>query len=457
MTYLPPFKHQEETCQFWIDHPRMFCTSDPGTGKTRSHLDGFRMTKQKGSRMLVLAPLTILKPSWGEDTEKFTGLSYAIAHGSPIKRQKAFETSADIVLMNHDGIVWLADKIKKKEIDLKALNFTHLAIDEFTAFKNRTTKRSKALNSIVDCFEYISMMSGTPNSNTILDMFWPAFMLDRGKRLGSNFFKFRGQVCHAEPVPNTTFQRWIDKPSGVDAVAAALADITIRHALEDCIDMPEHVMTVLKIDMPRDVIKQYRDFEKTALYESEEGMVSAIHAGAKAKKLLQFLSGAIYNSDGKIVKVHPHRYELVMDLVAEREQCVVAFNWKHERDQLIALAEKYNFSYGVIDGDVNNTERTKVVERFQNGELKIIFAHPQSAGHGLTLTKGTTTIWPTPTYNAEHFQQLNRRIYRAGQTRRTETICIAASSTKEEDVYERLNSKLDRMEDLLNIFTEVSK
>ena len=94
-----------------------------------------------------------------------------------------------------------------------------------------------------------------------------------------------------------------------------------------------------------------------------------------------------------------------------------------------------------------------IVDRFQNGHFQVLFAHPQSASHGLTLTKGTSAIWSSPTYNAEHFQQFNRRIYRAGQTRKTETILIAARNTWEESVYDKLNGKLGRMENLLNILT----
>jgi SNF2 family DNA or RNA helicase len=96
-------------------------------------------------------------------------------------------------------------------------------------------------------------------------------------------------------------------------------------------------------------------------------------------------------------------------------------------------------------------EREKAVALFQAGKLRVIFAHPQSAGHGLTLTKGTATIWVSPTYNAEHFQQFNRRIYRAGQTQRTETICIAAAGTAEEQVYEKLNGKIERMDTLMDL------
>ena len=82
-----------------------------------------------------------------------------------------------------------------------------------------------------------------------------------------------------------------------------------------------------------------------------------------------------------------------MDLVDVRKHSLVAFNWKHERDALIELAEKRGYTYEVIDGSVPAQRRPEIVQRFQAGQIKVLFAHPQSAGHGLTLTKANTIIW----------------------------------------------------------------
>ena len=178
-------------------------------------------------------------------------------------------------------------------------------------------------------------------------------------------------------------------------------------------------------------------------------------------KVVLHKSGSVFivpNSEKEIVKVHNTRHELVMDLVEAREQSLVGFNWRHEREALVALANKRKIPYAVIDGSVTKiADREEAVRAFQAGEIRVIFAHPQSAGHGLTLTKATATIWASPTYNAEHFTQFNRRIHRKGQTKKTETICICAKGTKEEDVYAALNEKVHRMEDLLNLFTNITQ
>ena len=226
--------------------------------------------------------------------------------------------------------------------------------------------------------------------------------------------------------------------------------------MEDCIDIPENVVRTMYTNLSPTVRKNYETLAEESVLYTQQGTINAVNAGARVKKLLQLLTGAIYDQEGNVLKVHDERYELIMDLVEVRKHSLVAFNWKHERDQLIEKAEKRGITYAVIDGDVNVKERKNVVDRFQNGHIQVLFAHPQSASHGLTLTKGTSAIWSSPTYNAEHFQQFNRRIHRAGQDQKTETILITARNTWEESVYSKLNTKMGRMENLLHVLCELS-
>jgi len=148
---------------------------------------------------------------------------------------------------------------------------------------------------------------------------------------------------------------------------------------------------------------------------------------------------------------------MVMDLIEARDKTLVAFNWRHEREQLVKLAEKRNVKYAVIDGSTPAEKRSDIVDRFQAGQITVVFAHPQSTSHGLTLTRATTVIWASPTYNAEHYQQFNRRIYRAGQTKKTEVIQIAARDTWETAVYDKLSTKVSRMEDLLSVLSNLNQ
>lgn len=452
MDDLPPlFDHQQTFVNLWLNNPKVANFGDAGTGKTRSCLETI-VQRNTGKRTLVLATLSILESAWGEDIVKWTpSLTYSIAYAK--NRAQAFKENTDMVITNHDAVKWI---MKNPDV-LK--NFDTLIIDESTAFKNRSSARTKAMFELSEIFEYIAILTGTPTSNGVCDLWAQMYILDEGERLGQNFFGYRHQVCHPKQVgPNPNMVQWLDKPDAEEKILSATHDIVFRVKLEECIDMPENSVVPISVTLPKALMKKYYQMLNTSILELEsEELVNAVHAGAKVKKLLQICTGALYTEEGLSEYIHSERYRLVTDLILEREQCVVAFNWRHERDHLVAHAEKEGFTYAVIDGSTPAEKRPLIAKAFQSGEIKVIYAHPQSAGHGLTLTKGTSTIWSSPTYNAEHFQQFNRRIYRAGQKRKTETLLICAKDTWEEDVYQKLEGKVERMDSLLDLFGKLKR
>lgn len=164
----------------------------------------------------------------------------------------------------------------------------------------------------------------------------------------------------------------------------------------------------------------------------------------------------MYNDDNDYSLVDTDRYSLILDLVQERQHSVVFFHWTHQRDQLIEMAKARGIKYALIDGTVSGKKREEVVKHYQAGFYDVLFAHPQSAGHGLTLTKGTATIWTSPTHNLEHYLQGLKRIHRIGQKEKTETIMVIAPGTVEERVYESLCAKNVKLTTLLNYLKEAA-
>lgn len=448
----PMFKHQQAFHDFWLDNPRVLNFSDAGSGKTRATLEAINTRKIQGlaQRTLVLGPLSILQPAWGNDIDKWTpNLTYSVAYAK--NRAQAFAEDTDIVITNHDAVKWLEQNPQV------LVGFDTLVVDESTAFKNyKTAKRTKSIMKLAQAFKYRVILTGTPNPKSVVDLWSQVHIVDDGERLGKNFYHFQNQVQTPYQV-TPTVRQWRDKPNAEEVVTAMLSDITFRVKLEDCIDMPENIVTDMSIDIPKKLRKQYEQFLEDSILELESGRVDAINAGVRFRKLQQMLTGCVYDSAGNVHKVHNERYELVRDLIMERNQCLVAFNFKHERTAMVELCKKEGIVYAVIDGETKDTQRSEIVDQFQAGNIKVIFAHPQSAGHGLTLTAATTTIWASPTYNAEHYEQFNRRFYRAGQTKRTETIRIAAADTIETSVYEKLEDKRIKLHNTLDLLKDLAE
>lgn len=459
MSDLPLFDHQKKSIAFMRAHERVLDASDPGTGKTRVQIELFaERRKAGGGCALVIAPKSLLRSAWEADFAKFApGITVSVAQAR--NRKEAFARPADVYVTNVDATKWLMDQ--RPEFFAR---FDTLILDELSAFKHHTALRSKALNKIKGYFKYRYGLTGTPNSNGITDIWNQIFILDDGERLGKSFFRFRNSTqTPSQTGPAANMLKWVDKPGAETAVGELIKDMTVRHKFEECLDVPENFETTVPYFMPDGQANVYKTFKRDSLMALNSGeIVSALNAASMATKLMQIASGATYVDTGAAERstyalISGSRYEMIADLVEARQHSVVFFHWKHQRDLLIEEFNKRNLSFAVIDGSVSEQDRTEAVKDYQAGFYRVILAHPASAAHGLTLTRGTTTIWSSPTYNLEYWLQGNRRVYRAGQKQKTETICVLAKGTIEEIVYQRLADKNAKQMNILDLLTEAFK
>ncbi len=446
-------KHQAVSLKFMSKREIMLDFSDPGTGKTFVQIMAYypRWKKQGKKRkcMLVVAPKSLLEPAWADDIAKFAPeLVVSVAHAA--NRAEAFAVEADVYITNTDAAVWLAKQPKSF-----FAKFDTLVIDELPAFKHPTSQRSKAMSKIKKHFKYRSGLSGTPNSNTITDVWHQVNLIDDGKRLGNQFYAFRNAVCTPKQVgASKNAVRWEDKIGAEDVVYGMISDITIRHKSDDCLDLPDNNQYTMQYKLTNKQLKVYKEMAMTQMAAIEKlKIVTAINAAAVITKLLQISSGAVYEHTGKYHLVDTGRYELVLDLVEERKHSIVFYLWQHQRDYLAAEAKKRGIRFCVYDSNASDKVRREMVRDFQAGMYQMFLGHPASMAHGLTLTKASTTIWPSPTANAEHFVQGNKRHHRNGQTQKTETIVILAPGTHEENVYASYLKKNARMTNLLDLFS----
>lgn len=446
----PLWEHQKQTLQLLRKEKKVFDMSDPGTGKTRVAIQAWAERRETGGKCaLIIACRRLLQPAWGNDfNEYFPDISYSIAHAS--NRKEAFDTKADAYITNTDAVKWLAEQPKSF-----FSKFDTLIIDESTSFKHRTSKRSKAVNKIKKYFEYRELLSGTPNANTILDVWHQMLILDDGKRLGKSFFAFRSAVCTPTQVGRQAHMiRWEDRPHAEQAVTDLIRDISIRHEFDKVMDVPENHVRFITYELDHTHLMKYLKLEKTSVLQLEDGEVVGINAAVLRSKLLQLSSGAVYStSEDKYSLIDTGRYELAIDLAEERKHSLIFYSWNHQRDQLLKEADKRKIKYAVLDANTTDADTDRITVEFQRGEYQILFMHPKTGAHGLTLTKATTAIVVSPIYEADLSKQIIHRIKRGGQLQKTEILLIEAKDTVERKVFERRMLKSGRMETFLELLT----
>lgn len=449
----PLWAHQKETIALGKTEPRIFDMSDPGTGKTRAHIELFAARRKRGGgKALITCPKTLMRSAWLADIQEFApGLTVAVASAEDRKEmlEHARRPDVDVLITNTDAIKVLGN--------LPASYWTTFDTwinDEHSAYKHRTSQRSKAAAKICRYFYYRAGLTGTPNPNSVTELWHQALLLDDGKRLGNNYYKFQSACCVPIPIPNTVHVKWEDREGIERVVAELLRDITVRHEFDKCMDIPANTVRTIQFQLPKKVMAQYKKFENDAVLELETGDITAVHAAALRTKLLQVASGAVYDREHMTHLIDNSRNELVGDLVEEIDHSIVFFNWTHQRDGLAKELESRKISFEVLDGDATPKQRDAAVKNFQAGELRCLLLHPKTGAHGLTLTRGRRAIVASPFYEADLFKQAIHRVYRGGQTRKTETILISAPGTIETLVYRKQQDKAARMMDLLAMIKE---
>ena len=442
-----PFKHQIHTASFLTLHKKAFCFNEQGTGKTASAIwaSDYLMNLGVVERVLIICPLSIMDSAWREDLFEFAPhRTVAIAHGSAKKRKEIIKSRKEFTIINYDGVAIVID-------DLVKCNYDLVIVDEATHYKNAQTTRWKKLNRIVkDCDPWLWMMTGTPASQSPVDAFGLAKLVNP-KNIPSFFSTFKEQVLFR--VSQFT---WKPRENAVDIVHKALQP-AIRFTKKECLDLPEMVYVKRKVELTPQQSRYYKRLKDQMVMSVLGEEISAVNAAVHLNKLLQISAGGVYTDSGEAIAFDiTNRYKVLKEVINESSQKVLVFvPFKHViqivRDALI----KDNITTEVIDGSVSSTKRTDIFKKFQtNSDPQVLVIQPQAAAHGVTLTRASTIVWWGPTSSLETYSQANARIHRSGQTHKC-TVVQLVGSNAEKHVYKLLDNRIHIHTKIIDLYKEI--
>lgn len=461
-----------------VENPDYMVAADMGVGKTGAALTSFRRLLDTFvvRHILVIAPLLVAEETWPAEIEAWEHtqvLDFEVLTGAPDRREQRARRLPELSIINRENINWL--------IDLWGDDWPYdmICIDEMSSFKN-PTKRNKptkrALEQAMDeilgklpkgvtdeereaavskglkkvrgqitrfgslCrvrlhVDRLIGLTGTPAPNGLLDIWSQYYLLDQGARLGTSFSSYR--------------KRWFDgdymgykytlRPGSFDQIVERISDITVSMKTGDFVDMPDIVYNTVKVVLPAKIMKAYKDFERTLLLDEHD--IEAVNSGVLTGKLLQLANGSVYDEAGEVVEIHDLKLD-ALDLVIQEAAgapVLVAYSYQFDLAKL-----KKRYPKAEVVGEAKN-----VVKRWNNGEISLLLAHPQAAGHGLNLQYGgCITVWYGLCWSLEYYQQLNKRLHRPGQVNTVFIHHLVAVGTMDERVMAVLPEK-DATQDAL--------
>ena len=435
-----PHQYQEYATNFILSHPTSAIFLNCGLGKTiitMTAINELMYNSFEVGKVLVIGPLRVGNV-WREEIKKWDHINHlriSVAIGSESERLTAFRQSADIYYINRENVQWL---IEKSGVPF---DFDMVVIDELSSFKSGQAKRFKSLVKMRPRVKRIVGLTGTPSSNGLMDL-WAEFrLLDMGERLG----RYIGQYRRAYFVPDKRngeiIYSYKPLPGAEEAIYKRIGDITISMKSADYLKMPKCVINEVPVWMEPHQKDLYDQLKQEMVISLKESEINAANAAALSGKLLQMANGAVYDGMGEPFFIHDEKLNALEDLIegANGKPVLIAYWYKHDLDRI-----KARF-------DVREIKTDRDIADWNAGGIPVAVIHPASAGHGLNLQAGgSTLIWFGLTWSLELYQQTNARLWRQGQTETVVIHHIITRDTIDEDVMTALHKKERTQSSLIN-------
>lgn len=432
--------YQNYAKNFILAHKVSALFLDCGLGKTITTLTAINELMYDSfeiSKVLIIAPLRVAQSTWKEEIEKWDHLNllrYSIAVGDEKERLKALKQNSDVYIINRENVDWL---VTKSGIDF---NFNMLIIDELSSFKSHTSKRFKSLLKIRPYFERVVGLTGTPSSNGLMDL-WAEFrVLDLGERLGRYITHYRNEYFLPDKRNGAVIFSYKPQPNAEERINRRLADMTISMKSTEYLKMPELILNELEINLDEEDQIKYKKFKKEMVMTIQEKEIDAINAASLSNKLIQLANGSIYDEDKKFYEVHNKKLDKLEEIIesANGKPVLVAYWFKADKER---IEKRFK---------VREIKTADDIKQWNMGMINLALIHPASAGHGLNLQSGgSTLVWFSLTWSLELYQQTNARLYRQGQKDTVVIHHLITKNTIDEDIMKSLKRKDKTQEALM--------
>ena len=433
-----PHNYQVYATRYIEEHPVAAVLLDMGLGKTSitlTALNDLLFDRFEVHRILVIAPLRVARDTWTDEAAKWDHLQSlicSVAVGTETERRAALMKSADIYIINRENVQWLIEDSRLP------FNYDTVVVDELSSFKNYQAKRFRALMKVRPRVKRIIGLTGTPTGNGLMDLYAEFRLLDMGARLGRFISHYRLEYFQPDKRNGQIVFSYKPLPGAEQRIYDKISDITISMRSTDHLQMPELVSSEYTVRLSDEERERYDGLNQDLVLQLPDGEITVANAAALTGKLCQMANGAIYTDDGGVINLHGRKLDALEDIIeaAGGKPLLVAYWFKHDLERISQRLQQLHIPFVKLDS-------ADSIRKWNNGELPVALIHPASAGHGLNLQAGgSTLIWFGLTWSLELYQQTNARLWRQGQTSCTVVIeHIITKGTIDERILKALSQK----------------
>lgn len=470
---LPPMKHQVDDFTTSRDLKYYGILNEMGTGKSlvlidtatwlfqSQEIDGVLIISDKGAYLnweMVELPKCLKVP------HRIHTYSSHMSTAETKKMQEMFlakDDCLDILIINMEAFSGeRADTVARAFINS---HYVLICVDEATSIKNIKSQRSKSLIQLARYCDYRRIMTGTPITQSPLDLFSMCEFLEPGILGHRTFVGFRSEYAVMKQMNfgSRSFQT-IAGYRNLEKLSAKIRTFTCRRTKTECLDLPEKVYEQIFIEQTPEQKKLYDDLKTYAMSQFEQGLLTTTSAITTVNKLHQINCGHVKLDDGTTIDIPNNRITALVELL-EKISGKVLIWCAFQRDVELIMQRLYktnefgNGCYAVhYYGKTTQTERASSLQSFETDEsCRWFVGTAATGGKGLTLTQATTTIYYSNSDSAEDRWQSEDRNHRKGQMNKVTYFDLITPKTVDGRILARLKQKKDIAYSVLDEFRDL--
>ena len=406
----PPYAHQLRALERSWDKENFAYFMEMGTGKSKVLLDNCAMLYDKGyiNGLLLIAPKGVYK-NWYDNEipahlpdhieRKIVLWKSSDKSAEQVKKLNTlFQPGTDfhILIMNVEAFSFPFGK----EFATRFLN-SHkalMAIDESTTIKTPTAKRTKTILKLRTLALYRRILTGSPVTNSPLDLYSQCEFLDPWLLDQSSYYTFRARYSIMKSI--NLGARSVNIVVGyrnLPELSEKIKPFSERVLKDDCLDLPKKTYMKRIVTMTPQQEKIYKAMKKYAMAQLDGKTVTTSTVMVQLMRLHQITCGHFTADDGTIQDIPCKRVSELIDILYELDGKAVI--WSHYQKDVQKIIEEIKKKFGedsVVDyyGLTPQDERQQNIKRFQeNDKCRFFVGTTQTGGYGITLTAASNMIY----------------------------------------------------------------
>lgn len=237
-----------------------------------------------------------------------------------------------------------------------------------------------------------------------------------------------------------------------------ISTITFFINKKDCLDLPDKVYETLYCEMGKEQARIYKDLKKQMFTEYMDKELTVTTKMVLAMRL-QMITGGIFPYMERIVDLDlddaefdtTTKYSVMEDgckikvLIDDLEDVpddVFIIVWAQFRGEIDLIVSELR-SAGYTSESYYGGSKDEVIDRFKQGEFRILVANPLKGGEGLNLQIATIHYFYSNSFKADSRLQAEDRSHRIGQTNKVTYKDLVCRGTVDEHVHKVLKRKGD--------------